>query len=789
MASLRWRKIFRDLWLHRFRSALVVAAMAVSLAGAGTILNAWALVQRATREGYLASNPRSATIRTAAVDAELVERVGKLPGIGAVEARGVVGATIRSRGAWYPAILFTAPDLGRIRIGRLDPEAGPWPPARSAFVVERSSMNFAGVALGETVEIATGEGPPRSVPVTGIVRDVGLAPGWMEHVVYGFVSQSTLEDLGAGSALDELAIVAADRTVDREQVRRLAYRVKQLVESTGRSVSGVDVPVPGQHIHAGQMDSLLLTQGAFGLLALVLSGFLVVNLLSALLVGQVREIGVMKTLGARSEQLGAMYLGFALVLGVLATAIGLPPAILIGRRYAELKGELLNFEIAGYGTPGWAIGLLVGAGCLMPVIAALGPVWRGSRLSVGDAIRDVGINLSDAATPGWLLTRLPGLPRPVLLSLRNAFRRRQRMVVTVVTLATGGAIFLGARSLRRAIQGSVDLLFSRQRFELALRLGAPAPPDSIVAAVTAVHGVTGAEAWGGARAAVHHRDGTLGNAFQVVAPPADTRLLVPEVKQGRWPEANQGLALVVSASLVRDEPSLQVGDSVNLVVGGRQARWLVAAVVDAGPSPVGYAAREALQGWLGQRGASSVMVATGLSGLASQLDLIQRLRLELADRGMPVASSQRLAETRRVIEDHLLMVVDFLAVMGWVIAVVGGMGLASTMSLAVLERTREIGVLRAIGARHRAIAAMVLVEGAVIGGLSAVVALPLSIPMSFLLGQAFGRVMMPVAPRYLPPAGGMIACLVLVLVLSVVASAWPAWRAMRVPTRTALAYQ
>ena len=76
------------------------------------------------------------------------------------------------------------------------------------------------------------------------------------------------------------------------------------------------------------------------------------------------------------------------------------------------------------------------------------------------------------------------------------------------------------------------------------------------------------------------------------------------------------------------------------------------------------------------------------------------------------------------------MVVEFLGVMGWVMIAVGGMGLGSTMSLAVLERTREIGVLRAIGARHRDIVTMLQVEGTVIALLGWLVSIPLSVPMS-----------------------------------------------------------
>ena len=135
------------------------------------------------------------------------------------------------------------------------------------------------------------------------------------------------------------------------------------------------------------------------------------------------------------------------------------------------------------------------------------------------------------------------------------------------------------------------------------------------------------------------------------------------------------------------------------------------------------------------------------------------------------------------------MVVDFLGSVAWLMLLVGGMGLASTMGLAVLERTREIGVLRAIGTTHRSIFAVIQMEGVTIALLSWAVAIPLSIPMSVALATAFGRIMLRVPVTYLPNAGGVITWLVVVLGVSVVACAWPARRAMRVSTAAALAYE
>jgi putative ABC transport system permease protein len=789
MPDPRWRKVLRDAWLHKARTVLVVLAIAVGVAGAGAVLNAWALVQRATREGFLASDPAAATLRTDSIDAELLARVRAVPGVRDAQARRRVTLAAQAQGAWRTAILFTVEDFSDVRIGRLQPEAGAWPPAEGTIVIEQSSVEFSGAAIGQPLSVAAGRGEPRALPVTGIVRDVGLAPGWMEHVVYGFATPGTLARLGAPSSLNELQIVVTDRTADREAVRRIAWDVKALVEGTGRRVTDVDVPVPGEHMHAAQMDSLLLTQGAFGLLALLVCAFLVVNLVSAMLTGQVREIGVMKTLGAGAGQIAWMYLALALMLGVLAAASALPAGVAIGREYASLKAELLNFRIDGYSIPWWALALQVGVGALLPVAAAAIPVARGCRITVAEALREVGIEHDGREAAEPVPGRIPGVSRPTLLGLRNAFRKRQRMVLTLLALATGGAVFLGARNLRASVIGSLDLLFGGQKYDFVIRLADPRPPDSVEAVVAGVAGVAAVEGWAGARAVVVHDDGTAGNAFPISAPPAGSRLIEPSLESGRWIVPGDSNAIVVNGAVLRNEPALAPGSVVTLDIGGRRTPWRVVGIAEAGPAPSAYTSRESIGRLTGTEGVSSVVVATGIDGLASQVDLIQRVRGALDGAAMPVASSQLLEETRRVTEDHLLMVVQFLGAMGWVMILVGGMGLASTMSLAVLERTREIGVMRAIGARHPAILRMIQVEGLVIALLSWLIALPLSVPMSVALGEAFGRVMLRVPLTVLPEGAGVLWWLALVVVVSLVACAWPAIRATRVTIARALAYE
>ncbi|MEP7000550.1 MAG: ABC transporter permease [bacterium] len=787
MLSPRWRKVVRDLWLHKSRTGLVVSAICIGIIGAGSVLDAWSLLRRVTRQEFDASNPASAVLRTDSIDDALLARVRAMPAIAGAQARRTVYASVQTAEGPRTAAFMSMADFTANQIGVIKPDHGQWPPRDGSIVVEHSSVEFGGVAVGDSLSVQARNAAPHTVVVGGIARDVGLPPGWMEHVIYAFVTPSTLAALGAPSSMNDLQIVVRDRTLDRAEVQRIAREVRRVVESTGRKVSDVNVPVPGRHAHAAQIDSLLYTQGAFGLLALLLSALLVVNLISAMLTGQVREIGVMKAIGARNTQLAWMYLTLALLLGLLACVISIPIAAVLGRLYAEFTSGILNFDVSAFRIPWWSFALQFAVGALMPVLAAAVPVIRGCRIPVSEALRDFGISGSGRGS-SRLLHKVPWLSRPLLLSLRNAFRRRQRMIITLGTLSVGGAVYLGAINLRAAVVASVDLLFAPQHFDMSLRLAAPHPADSLVAAVRGVTGVVGAEAWSGARAVVSTPDGPAGNGFSLTAPPLGSTMLTIDVEKGRPLAAGTVNEIIVNRRLQEDVPELVLGGEMQLVIDGAVRNWTVVGVTGNAPSPMAFTTRETLARVTGANGATSLVIAASSHDPSAQLDLIRRVRSELADRGFDVSSGQLMAEQRSVIEDHLLMVAGFLGNMSLLMIVVGGLGLASTMSLSVLERTREIGVLRAIGAQHSAILVMVQVEGLVIALLSWVVAIPLSLPMSIALGNAFGRVMLKVPVRLVPELSGVVSWLGVVVVLSLVACAWPALRATRITTAAALAY-
>jgi putative ABC transport system permease protein len=156
---------------------------------------------------------------------------------------------------------------------------------------------------------------------------------------------------------------------------------------------------------------------------------------------------------------------------------------------------------------------------------------------------------------------------------------------------------------------------------------------------------------------------------------------------------------------------------------------------------------------------------------------------------MRVSASASTETNRARVKAQFEIIVAFLMVMAILLAVVGGIGLMGTMSINVLEQTREIAVMRAIGAADGAVIRIVIAQGLLIGALSwaigAIVAVPLSIGLSTVVGNAFIRSPL----TYTFSAGGGVLWLAIVILLAALASILPARNASRVSVRDALAYE
>lgn len=806
------RKILRDLWRERLRTALVVLAIALGIAAFSGVLSAYAILTRELNRGYLATNPASATLVLDRLDDALVGAVARQPGVAEVEGRRSLRGRIKAGpGEWKGLQLFVVRDYADVRISRLTPQQGAWPPATGEMLVERDALQVVSGRIGQSVRVRTPGGVERTLRVSGTVADVGQAQARMEQVVYGYVTLATLAELGEEPYLDQLKLLVAGDRTDEAHVRGVAESVRRFVEGRGGRVRRVDVPKPGQHPHADLMGLLLLLMAAFGFFALALSGVLVVNLLTALLASQVRQIGVMKAVGGSDARIAGLYLAQALLLGGAAFVVALPLGLWGGRALSRYLSVFLNFDLLSFAVPAWVLLLSALVGLVVPVLAAARPVLRGVAVSVREALADHEVRAPGFGASAFdrALAGVGGSSRPLLLSLRNGFRRRTRLALTVATLATAGVFFMSAFNVKTSLVRTIDRLLAARKSDLSVALAQMAPLAQVERAVRQTPGVKAFEGWivteaspaGGASGPQAESKGLHGagpsaahasdaDRFTVVALPADTKMLAPEIVKGRWLQPGDTKALVANDRLAARLTGFEPGASVTLSMGPAQVAWQVVGIAREPFSPnVAYVPLAFFESHGHGGTTNSLRLTLDDAAPATMPAAKERLDASLDALGVRALSSTSRYDGRRGFDEHMLMIDVFLLVTALILGAVGGLGLTTTMSLNVLERRREMGVLRAIGASPRLVWRIVIVEGALVGLMSGLLAALLAWPVSRGLGDLLVTLMFRTRLDFVFEPVGLVGWLAISITLGVLASFVPAWHASRHPVREALAHE
>jgi putative ABC transport system permease protein len=454
---------------------------------------------------------------------------------------------------------------------------------------------------------------------------------------------------------------------------------------------------------------------------------------------------------------------------------------------------MLNIDVRGPWLPPSVVAIELGIGLLVPLLAALVPILRGTRVTVREAITSYG--LSERPRRGGLSDRagerLRGVPRPVRLSLRNTFRRRGRLALTLATLTLGGAMFASVATIQSSLAGTFDEVMQYSSYDVEVNLRESESAAAAIGAAETLPGVVQAEGWIATNASRLRPDGTQNSNIWLRAAPADTDLIRPTLVEGRWLQPGEGEALVVNVDFRSAEPDIRVGDVVTLKVEGHEIQWPVVGIVTTQLlGPVVYAPYEPFSQAIGMAGeVNRIVLVTENHDAAAQSAAAELAEERLRAAGVPVEQVDTQSEMRQGTQSAFDILVILLFIVGALLVVVGSLGLMGAMSLNVIERTREVGVMRAIGASNGMVARIVIVEGLVVGLLSWFLGALLAVPLSWALSYAIGVAFVQVPLAYAFSAAGVLLWLVLVIGLSVLASLLPARRAWRLSVREVLAYE
>lgn len=807
----RWRKVFHDLFDNKARTLLVVLSIAVGVFSIGVIAGAYQIISNDMSASYASNNPANIELRLVDFDDDVLSSLKNLNGVEDVEGRRVINYRVRAEGSdqWITLNLVVLESFSENKVNLLAPVLGEMEARKDEILLEKDALDKLDIKVGENLVFELADGTNKSLKVVGVVKDASTGAGDFLAPPFAYTVMKSLQTLRQPDLFNRAYVTVSENQDDLPHIRAVGGELKDQLEKNGFTVQRTRFSETHKHPLADTVNAVLGILLALGILIVFLSSSLIANTLSALLNQHLRHIGVIKLVGGRNKQVFTMYLAMIMAFGVLALLIAVPLGGQGAYGLALYIASELNFNILGYRIVPMAFFIQIAVGLLVPLVAGLAPVLNGSKITVLRALS--GDLTGDESKPhagqqdrvswfDWALVKMTRIlaarrihmPRPFIISLRNTFRRRGRLVLTLFTLTMGGAIFIAVFNVRVTLHDYIDQIGSYFRADVTMDFDKPYRIREVEQYAFQVDGVEDVEGWQFIGVELLYPDGTVADNINLLAPPADSELVNPILVEGRWIRADDVRKLTVSEAVLNYYPDLHAGDSLYLKVDGQEESWEVVGIFK-------FVGQEGILGYTPFEYSSQVLNLTNRSysfrmvttehDRASQDLMAEKLDDYFRSQGFKVRQAESGSASLDTASESLDTLVVFLLIMAILTAIVGAMGLTGTMGMNVLERTREIGIMRAIGADDRSVMRTVIGEGFVIGAISFTLAIILSIPFTYLLSTIVSLAIFETPINVIFTYLGYVIWFGLVLILSVVGSILPARSAARLTIREVLAYE
>ncbi|HTX92579.1 MAG TPA: FtsX-like permease family protein [Anaerolineales bacterium] len=792
-----WKKVFSDFWTNKTRTLLMILTITLGVFSVGFVGNVGSTMKREMDADFHSAHPHDAIIYAGPFDEDWVRALRKIPGVGDVEGRTQVTAQlVKSDGAKVGIFFDVVKSYRSIHLDLLkpaDPSNGSLPAlSRREVALDRSAQTL-GFQPGDVLTIELPDGQTRQLYFRGYVHDVSAIPYSMQGAVSAYVDPDTGTYLGASPDYNKLLLAVSEDETDFAHVSSIAQIIGDRFKKNGVTVSSISVYNPGHHFAWQVTQGVIFILSALGWLTVLLSVLLIVNTIVALMSQHIRQIGIMKAIGGGTLQIFSMYVALILAFGCVALAISIPLSGWAAHAVGLFLANFLNYDPGRFTLDVPTVLTQVALAFAVPLVAGIIPMITTLRLPVREALSSYGIGNVSGKKSALAESHLAFVARPLLVSLRNMVRRKARLSLTLLALVLGGAIFIAVFNLWLAFDKSMESVQGYFLADINLSFTRSYHFEDVKSIAMKVPGVADVEGWLTASGQVLSADGKSSDEILFVAPPSNSSLIRPVLTAGRWLTPLDTNAVVIGNHLQKIRPDLRVGDWITIKIGNDQTRWQIVGfyrLIGNTNPPLLYTNYEILSRVLKlPHRVFELRVITYDHDAPSQIAISQALQDVFKARNIPVASVQQGAVWMQQQKSQTDLLVYFMLGMAVLIAGVGGLGLTGMMSINVMERTREIGVMRAIGASNGNIQSIVILEGMAVGLVSWIAAVILSVPLTYVLDSGVGVALMQSPMPAVFNWNGSFFWLVGILVIAALASAIPAGRASRLTVRDTLVYE
>ncbi|HLI69635.1 MAG TPA: FtsX-like permease family protein [Ktedonobacteraceae bacterium] len=737
--SAMTKKIFKDIVHRKLRTILTILGITVGILSLSAINVASNQFKSSLAYSTNITSAPDMHIYTAPTNPDLADVLQDQPNVKTVQAEGNI-VTRWAIGQDHKLLQIVGIlDFQHVQINRFRLVEGSLP-GPNQIVLETGARSYENVPVGGHISIQVGRAF-KEVTVSGFVQTQGLPQAALVGRAYGYMAESSFEQLFNTAGVTDFAI----QLVDYAQRYQTLDQLATVLQENHVSLVGSSV---------GRDDSItVIANGIFGLMdllsvaAIALSVILLLGTIASLIAEQVEIIGTMKALGGLRGKIVRHYLGLVFCYALSGTLIGVVVGTISGYALANYLASLVSLDIGPLQIVPWQILESLAVGLGTPLLAAFIPVWIGTRITVRQALQGYGLE-NTASRKGSRKGRsaIGLLPQTIQFGVRNVFRKPTRTFLALLTLAVAGASFLAVQTANYSLNALLNRVYDVYRYNVMISLSTPEPFSRFQQILGPVDGVGSIESFYQDTASTRWGQAAL-TGVQL-----DTRMYHRELTAGRWFTASDQNAVIISQDAA-DISGLKVGDTISFTLGTSTARWHIIGITrdysDIGAGNLGILlapipqidAMLHIPAGLTQ----NVMIQASVSAPSqAYLDgLTRRVDAALSNAGfIPQITTpqEQIAQNQSKYEIIYLML-DVVAI---IIALVGAISLANSLAMNVLERRREIGILRSMGAISRKVAQVFWAEGTTLGVLAWICAVFLGIPAAYGLNIVQAHLLAPV---------------------------------------------
>jgi putative ABC transport system permease protein len=799
--SVIWQKVWSDLWDNKVRTILAVLSIAVGVFAIGVTFGMSDQLLSGMDAAHRASIPAHFTIAvTRDVDDTLVNRLKKIDGVDDIVLGNfqAIRYKINPEDEWDTAWLISREDYEEQEYELLPLKAGEWPKGSRVGIERLSSQHFE-LEIGDTVYFEVND-RPKERRVNGQLRHNFVPPPAFGGPAVFFTDAEGMELFDTAKG-EYNQIIVRVTPYSAELAREVASEIKDRLSKERIGVAVTIYQDPEEHWGRSFMEGINLVLQVMALVSLGASVVLVFNTLTGIITQQTNQIGILKAIGGTQSRIVKVYLAAVVVYGSLSLLIALPLGAVLAFGITQYFLNLFNIDYEQFQYSTQAFGFQFIAALAVPILAALWPVLSGTAITVREAISSYGIGGDFGSN--WFdrfIDRFGQkfMSAPYAVALGNMFRRKGRLLLTQGVLILAGTMFLAVMSLSSSINLTLDNIFSKLKFDFLVSFEDDERVDRTLALAQNHPDIEYAEVWfehGASLLKEGQRLKEAGLGAELIGIPNGSDMFRPDLLvEGRWLQPEDGPAIVIRKDTAEDN-DIKIGETVILDLGELgDAEWQVVGFYQNVLNGIGetdpiYANLDAVFKATKQYNeGTQIRIRTRYHNEPYVESVTTQLKDIYEAKSIDVSESLVIHELRSNVDSQFAIFISMLLLLAVLMGLVGGIGLMGALSISVVERTREIGVMRAIGAKSLTILGMFMMEGVLQGLISWVLVMPISFVLGKPLANALGTVLFEANLDYQYNFNAVFIWLVLILLISTFASILPARSATAISVRDSLAY-